>query len=175
MGPFADDTLLGLTYPHQVVGVLLRVCLVLVGDQLGKPPGEHLAQRVASAHGVGHLRRDSAQLGRCGSFVLRVVGPEGLEERRFGGETASETERLEVDVDGDAVQLDRPLDAFGRDRQQTLLEGDADDQHIGGGLAREDATSDAGGIDPGVLLTACRPVDRVAELLQLGEELGATT
>jgi CheY-like chemotaxis protein len=158
--------LLGDPLLELAVGVQPRhFVLVLVGHQLEAVPGDRLGQLLPArrplALGGTHLL-DQGPVARGIAGVL-VIGEEGaaafhqlvqalrlrrlrlgrggyqlLHRRQVMGGPATPEEGLLVEVDGDAVELDRLLDRLPADRHQALLPGVAQHEEVGGdGIAEQ--------------------------------------
>ena len=136
---------------------------VLVGEELEIGPGDGVCE---AGLALGHIHLGDADpvdhVGVTPGIVrILVLGQildafgneiQGLGRFRFGfgrpgdafnrvpviGGPAAPQECLAVEIDGDAVELQRTIDGFRRKRQQAFLIGEPDQKHVGGdGVAQQ--------------------------------------
>ena len=107
--------------------------------------------------------------------VRPIPGRHQIADRRHVmGRMPSQEHGLPVDLDGDAIEFDGPVDGVVRERQKTLLQGIAEHEEIGGDAVAEQASGEMRGIDDVDRRTADRLLKRLFKgrkrILEIGVE-----
>src|SRR6185503_21251203 len=70
-----------------------------------------------------------------------------IEQRRIMCRAPPQQKRIEIELDRNAIELDRALDGLSSDRDQTLLIGIAEGEHIRSDGIAQELSCDSGRVD----------------------------